>query len=105
MERGTIVTVFIIAYALTSLAGGYISGGFYARSDGGNWIAVMVLTATLFPMVCFGIAFVLNSIAIGYRSLAAVPFGTIVVVLLLWMFVSFPLCLLGTVIGRNWDGK
>ncbi|KAK9858026.1 hypothetical protein WJX84_004925 [Apatococcus fuscideae] len=97
VERGTIVTVFIICYALTSLSGGYVSGGFYARSDGGNWIATMMLTATLFPMVCFGIAFVLNSIAIGYRSLAAVPFGTIVVVLLLWMFVSFPLCLLGTV--------
>ena len=31
--------------------------------------------------------------------------ATSMVVLLLWMFVSFPLCLLGTVVGRNWNGK
>jgi len=36
--------------------------------------------------------------------LAAVPFGSIVVVLLIWMFISIPLCLLGTVVGRNWNG-
>lgn len=63
----------------------------------------MLLTGTLFPGVCFSIASVLNTIAIGYQSLAAVPFGYIVVVLLLWGFISLPLCLVGTVIGRNWN--
>lgn len=38
------------------------------------------------------------------QSLAAVPFGSIVIVLLIWMFISFPLCLFGTVVGRNWAG-
>ena len=38
------------------------------------------------------------------QSLAAVPFGSIVIVLLIWMFISFPLCLFGTVVGRNWGG-
>lgn len=57
----------------------------------------MLATATLFPMACFGIAAALNTIAIAYHSLAAVPFGSIMVVLLIWMFISFPLCLLGTV--------
>ncbi|KAK9810284.1 hypothetical protein WJX72_007991 [[Myrmecia] bisecta] len=104
VERGTIVTVFITCYALTSFVGGYVSGGFYARNDGKNWIATMLATALLFPSLVFGIAFVLNTIAIAYHSLAAVPFGSIVVVLLIWMFISFPLCLLGTVIGRNWAG-
>ena len=32
----------------------------------------MLLTAGLFPVTCFGIAFVLNTIAIFYQSLAAV---------------------------------
>ena len=73
------------------------SGGFYARNDGKNWIGTMLATATLFPMACFGIAAALNTIAIAYHSLAAVPFGSIMVVLLIWMFISFPLCLLGTV--------
>ena len=33
-ERGTIVTVFILCYALTSFLGGYVSGGFYAGQEG-----------------------------------------------------------------------
>lgn len=84
--------------------GSYVSGGFYARNEGKGWIQTMLVTACLFPLSCFGIAFVLNTIAIFYQSLAAVPFGSIVVVLLIWMFISFPLCLFGTVVGRNWAG-
>lgn len=104
VERGTIVTVFIVCYALTSFVGGYISGGFYSRNDGRAWIRTMLLTANLFPLSVTSIAFVLNTIAIFYQSLAAVPFGSIVVVVLIWMFISLPLCLLGTVVGRNWAG-
>ena len=58
----------------------YVSGGFYARNDGKLWIHTMLITANLFPITCFGIAFVLNTIAVMYHSLAAVPFGTIVLV-------------------------
>lgn len=102
-ERGTILTAFIVCYALTSFVGGYVSGGFYARNEGRHWIRTTLLTAMLFPGLCFGIAFMLNTIAIFYHSLAAVPFGYIVAVLLLWVFLSFPLCLIGTVVGRNWN--
>ncbi|GAX72801.1 hypothetical protein CEUSTIGMA_g256.t1 [Chlamydomonas eustigma] len=102
-ERGTILTAFIVCYALTSFIGGFFSGGFYARHEGRFWIRAMLLTASLFPGICFGIAFLLNTIAIFYHSLAAVPFGYIMAVLLLWAFISFPLCLIGTVLGRNWN--
>jgi transmembrane 9 superfamily member 3 len=71
---------------------------------GKNWIKAMVLTASLFPFLCFSIGFALNTIAIFYRSLAAIPFGTMVVMFVLWAFISFPLVLLGTVVGRNWSG-
>lgn len=73
-------------------------------SSGKNWIKSMILTASLFPFLCFGIGFVLNTIAIFYRSLAAIPFGTMVVIFIIWAFISFPLALLGTVVGRNWSG-
>lgn len=104
VERGTIVTVFIVFYALTSLLGGYVSGGLYSKHDGRSWIQAMLLTANLFPLTVAAIAFTLNTIAIFYHSMAAVPFGTIVIVFLIWVFVSCPLCLLGTIIGRNWAG-
>lgn len=64
----------------------------------------MILTASLFPFMCFGIGFILNTVAIFYGSLAAIPFGTMVVVFVIWAFISFPLALLGTVVGRNWSG-
>jgi Endomembrane protein 70 len=47
-------------------------------------LQTMLLTANLLPVMCFSIAFTLNTIAIFYQSLAAVPFGSIVVVLLIW---------------------
>jgi transmembrane 9 superfamily member 3 len=71
---------------------------------GKNWIKAMILTASLFPFLCFSIGLVLNTIAIFYRSLAAIPFGTMVVIFVLWAFISFPLVSLGTVVGRNWSG-
>ncbi|XP_015689532.2 transmembrane 9 superfamily member 1-like [Oryza brachyantha] len=102
--RGAIVTTFIVCYALTSFISGYVSGALYSRHGGKNWIKAMIMTASLFPFMCFGIGLVLNTIAIFYRSLAAIPFGTMVVVFILWAFISFPLALLGTVVGRNWSG-
>lgn len=81
----------------TSLSALYIVAG-------KNWIKAMILTASLFPFLCFSIGLLLNTIAIFYRSLAAIPFGTMVVMFILWAFISFPLVLLGTVVGRNWSG-
>lgn len=102
--RGDIVTVFIICYALTSFIAGYVSGGFYSRNDGKHWMKSMLLTATLFPFTCFSIGFALNTVAIFYHSLAAIRFSYMVVVFLIWAFVSFPLSTLGTIVGRNWNG-
>ncbi|GER44277.1 transmembrane 9 superfamily protein member, partial [Striga asiatica] len=69
-----------------------------------TWIKSMILTASLFPFVCFGIGFILNTIAIFYGSLAAIPFGTMLLVFVIWAFVSFPLALLGTIVGKNSSG-
>ncbi|CAI0375323.1 unnamed protein product [Linum tenue] len=53
--RGAIVTTFIVCYALTSFISGYVSGGMYSRHGGKSWIKAMILTASLFPFLCFGI--------------------------------------------------
>ncbi|XP_059631953.1 transmembrane 9 superfamily member 1-like [Cornus florida] len=102
--RGAIVTTSIVCYALTSFISGYVSGGMYSRYGGKKWVKSMILTASLIPFLCFGIGFILNTIAIFYRSLAAIPFGTMVVIFVIWAFISFPLVLLGTVVGKNWSG-
>jgi len=103
-DRGSTVTAFVVCYAFTSFIAGYGGGGYYARNEGKNWIKNMLVTASLFPGICFVIVFLLNFIAIGYGSLAAIPFGTIIAVLFIWAFVSFPLTFFGTIVGRNWSG-
>jgi hypothetical protein len=37
-QRGTVVTAFIVCYALTSFIAGYGGGGYYARNGGKKWI-------------------------------------------------------------------
>ncbi|KAJ3675209.1 hypothetical protein LUZ60_004251 [Juncus effusus] len=103
--RGAIATTFIVCYALTSFISGYVSGSLYSRHGGKNWIKAMILTACLFPLTWFSIGLSLNTVAILYGSLAAIPFGTMVVVFVLWAFIALPLGLLGTVVGRNWSGQ
>jgi len=99
--RGTIVTACIVCYALTSFVSGYVAAGFYSRNEGREWIKCMILTGTLFPGLCFVIAFSLNTIAIFYHSLAAVPFSSMVEVFLIWACVSFPLVLGGAYVFHS----
>ncbi len=64
----------------------------------------MVMTAALFPGLCAAITLSLNFVAIGYSSLAAIPFGSMVAISLIYIFICCPLVLAGTVFGRNWSG-
>jgi len=104
-HRGTVVTACILCYAFTSFVGGYASGGFYARNAGKNWIKNMFVTASLFPFSCFIIAFLLNYVAIAYGSLSFIPYTTMLVVLAIWAFIALPLTVVGTIVGKNWNGR
>ena len=72
---------------------------------GKKWIRAMFVTAGLWPGVVSLVAFAINFVAISYSSTKAIPFGTMLAVLAIWGFVVFPLTLLGTLIGRNWNGS
>jgi len=103
-RRGTVVTAFIVCYAFTSFIAGYSGGGYYSRNGGKQWIKCMLTTAALFPGVSFTIALLLNVIALSYGSLNYIPFTSMVAVLAIWAFISCPLTLVGTVVGKNWNG-
>lgn len=57
----------------TPLPRSYVGGSYYARNEGKSWIQTMLLTAGIFPVSCFAIAFVLNTIAIFYQARACAP--------------------------------
>lgn len=103
-NRGLMQTAAIILYALTSFIGGYTSASLYKKLGGEAWAWQLVVTATLFPAPFFCIWLVLNTIAVNYHSTSALPFGTVLVVLMIYMFVGFPLTVVGGIAGRQASG-
>jgi transmembrane 9 superfamily protein 3 len=105
VKRGTLVTAVVLAYAVTSFVAGFVGGALYARNGGRMWIANMITIAGFFPGLILSIGFVLDWIAVAYQSLASVPIGTMIVVVLLWALVAFPLTLMGTILGKHRAGE
>jgi len=78
---------------------GYVSARFCKLVREPNHFKATLLTATLFPGVCFLIFFCVNMVAWGKQSASAVPFGTLIVLMLLWFGVSLPLIFFGSYLG------
>jgi transmembrane 9 superfamily protein 3 len=103
--KGGALTVSIVFYALTSVVGGFVSGSLYTQYGGGSWQTAMLVNATLFPGIVVGTTFLVNFVSWHYETLHAIPFRTMLVVLAIWIFVSMPLTIVGTIVGRNWCGE
>jgi hypothetical protein len=101
MKRGSIPTAMIVFYALTAGLGGYVSGSFYRQLGGTNWVWNTILCAVLFPGPLFVVFTFVNTVAFSHGSTSALPFGTILVVLALYCLVTFPLTVVGAIVGRN----
>ncbi|XP_058185426.1 transmembrane 9 superfamily member 3-like isoform X2 [Rhododendron vialii] len=100
-NRGALFTALVVIYALTSGIAGYTATTFYCQLEGINWVRNLLLTGCLFcgPLLltfCF-----LNTVAIFYSATAALPVGTIAVILLIWTLVTSPLLVLGGIAGKN----
>jgi len=111
-DRGEMVSTFIVCFALSSFVAGLTSGSYYRqhfvtnRSEtNSQWQLAMVYTVILFPSIVSNIIFILNLISIYYDTISAIPLGVIIKMMLIWIFVSVPLAIGGTIIGRHWFGK
>jgi hypothetical protein len=61
----------------------------------------LLLTGCLFCGPLFLTFSFLNTVAIAYNATAALPFGTIIVIVLIWTLITFPLLVLGGIAGKN----
>ncbi|XP_071952007.1 transmembrane 9 superfamily member 3-like [Antedon mediterranea] len=104
-ERGSLLGTSIFVYAATSPVNGYFGGSLYSRMAGKIWIKQMVLSAFLLPTLVCGNAFFINFIAIYYHASRAIPFGTMIAVACICLFVILPLTLVGTIVGRAIAGQ
>ncbi|XP_073111595.1 transmembrane 9 superfamily member 2 isoform X2 [Elaeis guineensis] len=100
-NRGALFTALVVIYALTSGIAGYIATSFYKQLEGTNWVRNLLLTGCLFCGPLFLTFCFLNTVAIAYNATAALPFGTILVILLIWTLVTSPLLVLGGIAGKN----
>ncbi|KAK8942059.1 hypothetical protein KSP40_PGU007573 [Platanthera guangdongensis] len=100
-NRGALFTALMVIYALTSGIAGYTATSFYCQMEGSDWVRNLLLTGFLFCGPLFLTFCFLNTVAIVYNATAALPFGTILVIVLIWALVTSPLLILGGIAGRN----
>lgn len=103
-RHGSINTAAILLYALTSCVAGYVSSSYYRKFQGGNWVANICLTSSLFTAPFFGIWSIVNSVHWGYGSTQALPFTTVLLLGFMWAMVGFPLTVVGGILGKNTSG-
>jgi len=104
-ERGSLLSTAIFVYAVSSPINGYFGGSLYAQYNGRKWIKQMLMSAFLLPGIVCGTAFCINFIAIYYHAAKAIPFGSMVAVICICLFIILPLTLVGTLLGRNLNGQ
>lgn len=100
-NRGAILATAVVLYALSTYISGYYSVQLYAQMGGQNWVRMVLITAAAFSVPFVGMFSYLNTVAIAYNSTAALPFGTIVIIILMWLIIGFPLTVLGGIMGKD----
>lgn len=103
-RHGSMNTAGVLLYALTCCISGYVSANFYKKIGGTNWVWNVVLTTSIFSVPFFVIWSIINSIAWYYQSTQALPYTTIILLMLIWLIVGFPLTIIGGIFGKNWAG-
>lgn len=91
--------MIIVSYVLFGGFAGYVSARIYKMCGGQAWRQNVLLTSFLVPGCIFGLLIIINFFLIGQRSSGALPFGTLFSLLLLWFFLSIPLCFIGSFMG------
>eukprot|EP00920_Eleutheroschizon_duboscqi_P031725 GHVT01076419.1.p1 GENE.GHVT01076419.1~~GHVT01076419.1.p1 ORF type:complete len:618 (-),score=43.81 GHVT01076419.1:1966-3819(-) len=97
--RGSLIQSMLLLWVFMGIAAGYTSSRLYKMFRSANWKMTTLRTAFVFPGVVFGIFFFLNIILHRQGSSAAVPFTTLIILLMLWFGISTPLVFVGAYLG------
>jgi len=102
-RRGALLMAELLFFVLMGSVNGYVTARMYKTFKGKAWQNATLCTALGFPGLCFSLFFMLDLIAWGYGSSDAVPFTTMLVLLVLWFGISTPLVFVGAYFGYKQD--
>ncbi|CAM9443306.1 unnamed protein product, partial [Hapterophycus canaliculatus] len=98
-NRGSLAVSMLLLYVIMGVPAGYSSSVLYKSFKGRQWQQCTLMTALLFPSMCFMVFLSLNLMSQRYHSTQAVPFVEILEVLALWFCISVPMVFLGAYFG------
>ena len=98
-NRGALLMAQLLVYVLMGSVGGYTTARLYKTFKGKAWQKATTVMALGFPGVSFCVFFVMNIVALSQGSSDAVPFTTMLVLLVLWFGISSPLVFFGAYFG------
>jgi transmembrane 9 superfamily protein 2/4 len=95
-NRGGLMTALLLLFVFMGMLAGYFSTRVYKMFKLTEWKRNTLVTALFFPGIMFTGFFILNLFVWGEKSSGAVPFATLVALLVLWLGISVPLVYLGS---------
>lgn len=102
-NRGALLMPEVLLYVMMGCVAGYVTARIYKTFKGKAWQQATVLVALGYPGIAFFLFFLLDLMAWTQRSTDAVPFTTIIVLLVLWFVISSPLVFLGAYFAHKQD--
>ncbi|KAI9569682.1 hypothetical protein HD554DRAFT_501848 [Boletus coccyginus] len=100
-NRGSLATVMMVCWTFFGGIGGYYSSRVYASLGGVDRRKIAFVTATVLPTLVFIVIFLLNFFLLIAGSSGAVPFTTMLLIVVLWFGISAPLSAIGSYIGSR----
>jgi transmembrane 9 superfamily protein 2/4 len=98
-RRGHLLMAELLLFVCMGGLAGYVTARFYKTFKGKSWQKATTLTAVGFPGICFGVFIIMNVIALAKQSTDAVPFVTMLILVVLWFGISTPLVFFGAYFG------
>lgn len=102
-NRGALLMAELLLYVTMGGIAGYVTARLYKTFKGKSWQQATACTAFGFPGISFVFFFLLDLLALTQGSSDAVPFTTMVVLLVLWFGISTPLVFFGAYFGYKQD--
>jgi transmembrane 9 superfamily member 2/4 len=102
-RRGHLLMGELCFFVVLGCVNGYVTARLYKTFKGKSWQRATATAALALPGFAFALFFLMNIVALLNHSTDAVPFVTILILVVLWFGISTPLVFLGAYFGYKQD--